>query len=102
MDAPSGLEGCAKSVLGDAFDQLKGGGLQLSEEQKKAVHEKCGSFRGGERREQPSQGQQFPGRGEFRGQTPGGEFPGRGEGLARLAREDLVLADRRIPVSREA
>ncbi|MDO8599743.1 MAG: hypothetical protein Q7S02_06585 [bacterium] len=82
MESPPGLEKCARSVLGDAFDQLKSGGPQLSEDQKKMIHEKCGSFRGGERGEQPSQGQ-FPGRGEFRGQTPSGEFPGRGEGLDR-------------------
>lgn len=79
MDAPPGLEGCAKDILGeDAYAQLRKGELQLSEEQKKLISEKCQQFK----RETKSSGS-FPGRGEFKGQPPGGEFPGRGEGLDR-------------------
>lgn len=77
MEAPPGLEGCAKDILGeDAYAQLRKGELQLSEEQKKLIGEKCQQFK----REMKSPGS-FPGRGEFKGQPPGGQFPGQGQGL---------------------
>lgn len=77
MDAPPGLEGCAKDILGEeAYAQLRKGELQLSEEQKKLISEKCQQFK----RETKSSGS-FPGRGEFKGQPPGGQFPGQGQGL---------------------
>lgn len=77
MEPPPGLESCAKGILGEeSYAQFRKGELQLSDEQKKLISEKCQQFK----RETKSSGS-FPGRGEFKGQTPSGGFPGQGQGL---------------------
>lgn len=66
---PPALASCAQEVLGsEAYEQMRKGSLQPTDEQKKLVQEKCGQFK----REMPRSSVPSSS-GEFGGQQPGGQ-----------------------------